>query len=171
MFDDLVDNHEHLVNYVNEIYMQIDIHESPHIGKYLLYTSMTKEKLQTATHESIMIDMRREHLLILESRKRQVLACTKSYAEGPYASKIDLENKANWIKNMDNSKTEATLATEKAIAAKAKAAPVKSKAVVSQKLATKPVIKRALPKKKTFDSDEESSEDFSEEESDEDFSD
>ncbi len=128
MFDDLVDNHEHLVNYVNEIYMQIDIHESPHTGKYLLYTSMTKEKLQTATHESIMMDMRREHLLILESRKRQVLACTKSYAEGPYASKIDLENKANWIKNMDNSKTEATLATEKAIAAKAKAAPVKSKA-------------------------------------------
>ncbi len=67
-----------------------------------------------------------------------LLARDKSHAEGPFASAIDLGNKENWIENMDNSKTEAKLATEHAIAAKkakaklatknAKAASVKSNA-------------------------------------------
>ena len=66
-----------------------------------------------------------------------LLARDKSHAEGPFASAIDLGNKENWIENMDNSRTEAKLATEHAIAAKdkaklatknAKAASVKSNA-------------------------------------------
>ena len=67
-------------------------------------------------------------------------AMEKSNAHGPFASKIDYNNKLIWRQAMADSKTEATQNNKNVTAKAINAAPVKSK----------------LPRNvKTFDSDEE----------------